>query len=179
MELYQALMDRRSIRKYRPDPVPPQTLKKLLEAARQAPSWKNQQCWKFIVVRDDKKKEQLADSLAEGNPAYKAIRQAPVVVMVCADPDASGKEDGKEYYLLDAGLAMHQFMLAAQAEGVGTCWVAWFTEEKARRACNIPEKYRVVGLTPIGVPEKQPAPRGRKELSEIVYEEEWGRSYAG
>ncbi|NLA05172.1 MAG: nitroreductase, partial [Firmicutes bacterium] len=94
---------------------------------------------------------------------------------LCADPEASGRPDGKDYYLLDAGLAMQQLMLAAHAEGLGTCWVAWFDESAAREACKVPAPYRVVAFTPLGVPARRPSPRPRKELGEIVFTEEWGQ----
>jgi nitroreductase len=174
MELYEALEGRRSIRKYTADLVSDETLQKLLCAAGIAPSWKNNQCWRFIVVREQSRKQKLAGSLPDGNPCKKAIAEAPVVLVLCADPQTSGRQDGKDYYLLDAGLAMQQLMLAAHAEGLGTCWVAWFDEAKARPACNIPEPYRVVALTPLGVPAHRPSPRPRKELEEIIFLEEWG-----
>ncbi len=176
MDLYQALRDRRSIRKYKPDPVPEEKLTRILDAARMAPSWSNLQCWKFIIVRDPHRKKILADSIPGTNPAARAVgKTAPAVVVLCADPRASGNHDGKDYYLLDAGLAMQQLMLAAYAEGLGTCWIAWFDEAKARAACDIPAEYRVVALSPLGVPVNQPSTRLRKEISEIVYKEEWGK----
>ena len=176
MDLYDILKERRSVRKYKPDPVPEDKLKRILEAGRLAPSWANKQCWRFIVVQDEKKKAQLAASMPDSNPAQKAVGEtAPVVIVLCADPEASGKQDGKDYYLLDAGLAMQQLMLAAHAEGLGTCWIAWFDEAQVRKACTVPPEYRVVALTPLGSPEKQPSPRPRKDLSEITYSEEWGR----
>lgn len=177
MDLYEVLKNRRSIRKYKADPVPVETLTLLLEAARVAPSWSNMQCWKFIVVGDVTRKKQLAASMPPDNPAIKAVGEtAPLVVVLCADPKQSGYQDQKEYYLLDAGLAMQQFILAAHAEGLGTCWVALFDEAKARAACSVPPEYRVVALTPLGYPERQPNERPRNELNEIVYGEEWGKA---
>ncbi len=175
MDIYEVLQDRRSVRKYAPDPVSPEKLTRILDAARIAPSWSNKQCWKFIIVSDPEKKKQLAASMPSDNPALKAVRDtAPVVLVLCADPEASGKQDGKDYYLLDAGLAMQQLMLAAHAEGLGTCWIALFDEEKARPVCAVPPEYRVVALTPLGVPEKQPGERPRQKLEEMVYLEQWG-----
>ncbi len=178
MDIYEALKERRSVRKYKTDLVSEDKLKRILDAGRVAPSWANKQCWRFIVVRDEKKKAQLADSMPDSNPARKAVGEtAPVVIVLCADPEASGKQDGKDYYLLDSGLAMQQLMLAASAEGLGTCWVAWFDEAQVRATCTVPPEFRVVALTPLGLPEKQPSPRSRKDLSEITYAEEWGRSF--
>lgn len=181
MDLFQALHERRSVRKYKLDPVPADTLTKILDAARVAPSWSNLQCWKFIVVRDPETRSRLAESLFDKNPAKKALKeQAPVTIVLCADPKESGaqySEDYSNYYMLDAGLAMQQFMLAAHAEGLGTCWVGWFDEAKVREICRIPADQRVIALTPLGVPAVQPSPRPRKELEEIVYTEEWGQPY--
>ncbi len=180
MDIYEALKERRSVRKYTSDPVPEDKLNRLLEAGRLAPSWANKQCWRFIVVKDPEKKENLASAMPKDNPARRAVGEtAPLVIVLCADPEASGKQDGKDYYLLDSGLAMQQLMLAANAEGLGTCWVAWFDEATVREACAVPPEYRIVAITPVGVPEKQPSPRPRKDLSEITYAEEWGRSYTG
>jgi len=176
MDIYEVLQNRRSVRKYKTDQVPEEKLVKILEAARIAPSWSNKQCWKFIVVSDPDKKRLLAESMPDDNPAKKAVgEKAPLVLVLCADPKASGHQDKKDYYLLDSGLAMQQLMLAAHAEGLGTCWVAWFDEAKARSACAVPPEYRVVALTPLGVPEKQPSSRPRKDLEDIVYAEVWGK----
>jgi len=177
MDLYQALKDRRSIRKYKPDPVPVDKLERILEAARIAPSWSNLQCWRFIVVEDGPIRQALAESMPANNPARKAVGEtAPLVLVLCADPQQSGDQDRKDYYLLDAGLAMQQLMLAAHTEGLGTCWVAWFDEEKARVACSVPQNYRVVALSPLGFPDVAPGARPRKELSEIAYRDQWGAS---
>ena len=177
MELYEVLEGRRSIRKYTADPVSGELLQKLLNAARIAPSWSNSQCWRFIVVREQSIKDRLAASMPKRNPCKKAVAEAPVVLVLCADPGASGVHDGKDYYLLDAGLAMQQLMLAAHAEGLGACWVALFDEAAARAACMVPGPYRIVAMAPLGVPARHPSPRPRKELDEIVFSEVWGKPF--
>lgn len=174
MDVLKVLQDRRSIRRFREDEIEEETLNLVLDAARVAPSWKNMQCWRFIIVRDEVRKKALSESLHDGNPAVRAVAEAPMVIVLCADPAASGQIDGKEYYLLDAGIAMQQLMLAAHARGLGTCWVAWFDEEKARAACRIPLPYKVVAMTPLGVGDREPSARPRKKLEEIVFKEEWG-----
>jgi nitroreductase len=175
MELNKVLQERRSVRKYLGDPVPAEKLELILEAARIAPSWSNLQCWRFIVVSDPEKKKALAESMPASNPARKAVGEtAPLVLVLCADPKESGDQDGKDYYLLDSGLAMQQLMLAAHAENLGTCWVAWFDEETVRKACAVPPEFRIVALSPLGFPENQPSQRPRKNLSEIAFSETWG-----
>lgn len=178
MDIYETLKERRSVRKYKPDPVPVDKLKRIMEAARIAPSWKNLQCWRFIVVSDPEQKKQLAASMPESNPARTAVgKTAPTVIVLCAAPSRSGKQDGKDFYMLDAGLAMQQLMLAAHAEGLGTCWVGLFDEQTVRDACGVPEDYRVVALTPLGYPAVKPSARPRKELAEITFAEKWGRQF--
>jgi len=175
MELNKALQERRSVRIYTGDLVPAEKLERILEAARIAPSWSNQQCWRFIVVSDPAKKKAIAESMPKSNPAKRAVGvTAPLVLVLCADPRESGIHDGKDYYLLDAGLAMQQLMLAAHAENLGTCWVAWFDEETVRKACSVPPEYRIVALSPLGFAKTQPSKRERKELSDIAFSETWG-----
>jgi len=164
------------VRIYTSDSVPNEKLERILEAARIAPSWSNLQCWRFIVVSDPATKKALADSMPKSNPAKRAVGEtAPLVLVLCADPKESGDHDGKDYYLLDAGLAMQQLMLAAHAENLGTCWVAWFDEETVRTACGIPPEYRVVALSPLGYPKTQPSPGPRKNISEIAFKENWAQ----
>ena len=178
MDLYQVMKERRSVRKYLNEPVPDEKLKRILEAARIAPSWSNLQCWRFVIVGDHERKKTIAASMPDNNPARRAVGEtAPLVIVLCADPSESGNPDGKDFYMLDAGLAMQQLMLAAHAEGLGTCWVGWFEEEKVRRACAIPEQYRVVALSPLGIPEKQPSERPRKDLTDIAFSENWGIAF--
>ncbi|RQD76777.1 MAG: nitroreductase [Candidatus Syntrophonatronum acetioxidans] len=166
---------RKSVRKYRPDPVDRQVLTKVLEVARKAPSWKNLQCWRYILVEGEGTREKLAEALPSANPARKGIVQAPLTVVLCANPEESGVSQGKEYYLVDAGITMEHLVLAAAAQGLGTCWVAWFQEEPVKELLGIPDPYRVVAMTPLGYPAQEPKEQPRKELSEIVFSEEWGK----
>src|SRR5574340_646372 len=167
MELMEVIRGRRSVRKYRPDPVPQAKLDAVLEAARLAPSWANGQCWTFIVVTDPKVKQELAKA---GN---EWIEQAPAIVAACADPKGSGTKGDQSYYLLDIGIAMEHLVLAAAEQGLGTCWIGWFDEKKARQALGVPDGIRVVATTPLGFPDEQPDPRPRKPMSEIVRENRW------
>ena len=162
MELMEAISRRRSIRKYRPDPVPQELVDYVLEAARLAPSWANTQCWKFVVVTDAEVKQRLGEA---GN-AWTA--QAPVIIAACADPTKPATKRDQPYYLLDIGIAMEHLVLAATERGLGTCWVGAFDEQKAREALGVPEGIRVVATTPLGFPAESPEPRPRKSLDEMV-----------
>ncbi len=176
MDFFDVIRDRRSIRKYQEQPVEQEKLTAVLEAARLAPSWKNQQCWRFLVLRNAQLRETLLDCFHEENPGRKGLGQAPVVIVVCADPQESGVEEGKEYYLADAAMAFEHLCLAAKALGLGTCWMGWFDEERLKATLGIPAQLRVVGVTPLGYPDQDPKPRPRRELSEIAFFDQWGNS---
>ncbi len=162
MELMDVIRSRRSIRKYKSDPVPPEDIQYVLDAARLAPSWANSQCWQFIVVTDENVKKALAEA---GNSW---IAHAPVIIVACADPERSGIKGDQRYYMLDIGIAMEHLILAATERDLGTCWIGWFDEEPAKKALGVPENIRLVATTPLGYPDESPAPRGRKSLDEIT-----------
>ena len=167
MEFVEVVRQRRSIRKYRPDPVPQPKLDFILEAARVAPSWANGQCCSFVVVTDPKVKRELA---ASGN---EWVEHAPCIIAACADPAKSGTKKDQSYYLLDVGIAMEHLVLAAADQGLGTCWIGWFDEEKARTALAVPRSIRVVAFTPLGYPDERPEARPRKSRGELVFRDRW------
>jgi len=173
MDLYEVIRARRSVRSYKSSPVGEDILRRVLEAARLAPSWKNLQCWRFIVVRSKESKEGILAAIPDTNPAKKAISKAPVTIVLCADPRASGVMGDRFYYLVDAGIAMEHLVLAACAEGLGTCWVGVFDEGVVKTSLEIPPEWRVVGLTPLGYPDQDQGPRPRKAMDEIVFYEKW------
>lgn len=185
MEIFDAIRTRRSVRRFKDTPVEDEKLNAILEAVRQAPSWANRQCWRFVVVKDKATREKLSElSYVEAffgplgyktNPAKKGIAEAPVVIVACADPSQSGTIWKQNYYMTDIGIAAQNLMLAARALGLGTVFVGVFNEEALRDLLNIPAAIRVVGLFPIGYPleEKAEGP-GRKPLEEIVFYESWG-----
>ena len=167
MDFLELVHTRRSIRRFRPDPVPEAKLDRVLEAARLAPSWANGQCWTFVVVMEAKVKNALA---AAGNDW---IEGAPIIIAACADPTASGTKGDQSYYLVDVGIAMEHLVLAAAEEGLGTCWIGWFDERKARKALGVPDNIRVVATTPLGYPDEDPPARPRKSLGEMVRKNRW------
>ena len=184
MELFEAIKTRRSIRKYLERTVADNELNAVLEAVRMAPSWANMQCWRMIVVKDKTLKGKISElSYVESffapkgyksNPAKKALAEAPVVIVLCADPADSGTLWGQNYYLVDTGIASQNLMLAARGQGLGTVFVGVFEEEKLKRLLNIPSSVRVVGLFPLGYPaeEKKDGPP-RKPLAEISFNDKW------
>ena len=162
MEFMDVISRRRSIRKYKSDPVSKEDIEYVVEAARLAPSWANSQCWKFIVVTDPDIKEELAKA---GNSW---IAQAPAIIVACADPSRPGTKGDQEYYMLDIGIAMEHLILAAADRGLGTCWIGAFDEEMAKAVLGVPENIRVVASTPLGYPDQDPAVKQRRDLDEIM-----------
>lgn len=181
MEILEAIRTRRSIRRYKITPVDDKAIELVLEAARWAPSWANTQCWKFIVVRDSNIKSELANTLSANNPATDAIRNAPVVIVACAELGKSGYYHGEPatgkgdyWYMFDVALAMQNLVLAAQSLGLGTVHVGFFNAKKVATILKVPQGLCVVEMTPLGYPEEEPKVRPRKELSEIVFYDKFG-----
>ena len=182
MEIISAIKTRRSIRRYKADPVKEEDLRVVLEAARWAPSWRNSQCWRFVVVRDPRVKAELADALSPGNAATSAVREAPVVIAACAELGKSGYKRGEvctdkgDWFMFDVALAMQNLVLAAWSLGLGTVHVGWVDAKKAAEILQLPQDIVFVEITPLGYPDEEPAASPRKELSEIVFHDRYGKS---
>jgi nitroreductase len=180
MEVLEAIKTRRSIRKYKTDPIDNKTLETVLEAARWAPSWANTQCWRFIVVQDGDIKNKLADTLTATNSAMDAIRNAPLVIVACAELGKSGYSGGVpatdkgDWFMFDVALAMQNLVLAAHSLGLATVHVGLFDAKEAANILEVPPGYCVVEMTPLGYPDQVRDPRPRKELSEIVFYDKFG-----
>ncbi len=173
MDIFQVIRDRRSIRKYLDTPVEDEKIEQILDAARLAPSWKNMQCWRFLIIREQADRSKLLAAIPDDNPGKKAIAAAPVVIIVCADPAESDIENGIEYYIADTAIAFEHLCLTAHALGLGTCWMGWYNEGQIKSVFHIPDSIRIVGLTPLGYPNQEPKPRPRKELAEIAFYDIW------
>ncbi len=188
MEIMEAIKGRRSIRRYQTRPVDDKTLELVLEAARQAPSWHNSQCWRFIVVRDSRLRNKLADTTIEvtrgkANRGAEALRTAPVTIVACAELRKSGYStreprgpvtDKGDWYMYDVALAVQNLTLAAHALGLGTVHIGAFDAIKVAEILGVPEGFVVVSMTPLGYPDETPNPRPRKELAEIVFYDKFG-----
>jgi nitroreductase len=184
MDVLEAIKTRRSIRKYKPIPVPDDILTQVLEAARWAPSWANTQCWRFIIVHNDSTKAELAAALATNNPATNAIKSAPIVIVACAELKKSGYYHGEaitvkgDWHMFDIGIAMQNLMLAAHAFGLGTVHVGNLPDSKKVEAIlGVPEGFTAVEMTPLGYPDGEARTPPRKELSEFVFNEKFGNKY--
>ena len=181
MELMDAIKGRRSIRRYKPDPVSDGDLETILEAARWAPSWANTQVVRWIVVKDRETKLKLAEVLSSTNPAAEAMRTVPVVLVLCAETGRAGIKKGVvvtdkgDWFMFDAALAAQNLTLMAHALGLGTVNIGYFDAKKAEQIFEMPANARAVELIPLGYPDEQPRGPGRRELSEIVFREKYGQ----
>ena len=161
MEFDAVLEKRRSVRRYRETPVPRESILRVLEAARLAPSAGHRQPWHFIVVEDEAARERLA-----GRSGWAA--KAPVMIVGVADPVAS-----PSWYMNDMGIAFEHIVLAATSLGLGTCWMGQTRRDaEVKEILGIPDELRVIALTPLGEPDETPGPKERKSLGEIV---SWGK----
>jgi nitroreductase len=181
--ILQAILDRRSVRKFDNRGVEREKVLACIEAARLAPSAENIQPWRFIVLVDPKAKDKFAEAAFSG--IYRPTRwalNAPVLVVLSAELDVVAHKlgrwvQGTQYHLIDAGIAGEHFVLQAQSLGLGTCWIGWFNAKKARKALNLPRKVKVCEILALGYPAADYVPRRlkRKSLSEIVFFNGWER----
>jgi nitroreductase len=179
-DLMSLIRERRSIRKYEEKPVPDEALQQILEMVRWAPSWANTQCWEVIVVKGAENKAKLQATLpVPGNPSFKAVVQAPVVLVMCAKKHAAGfKKEAAEtkfgdWMMYDIGLATQNICLTAHALGLGTVVVGLFDHDKAAAAMQVPEGYELVSMIPLGYPAKSGSAPKRREIGEYIHFERW------
>lgn len=184
MELKEAILKRRSQRKFTDYVVTDDEINELLEAARWAPSWANTQVWEFIVVRDRKVIDRVAATFSQNNPAIKGTQSASAVIVGCAKTGVSGAHDGKnltifsEWFLFDLALAVQNLCLRAHDLGLGTVIVSLLDHRALKKAVNVPDGYEAVTVIPVGrpaVPDKQ-AP-ARKNVSDFTHLDAFGKKY--
>ena len=155
MDFLEVIKSRRSIRDYLKEPIPADILDEILEAGRIAPSCQNRQCWRYVVVKDKKTINELALKSGLIGKVNFFIKNAPVIIVAFANPKNSCNLNKQQYYLFDIGISFQQMMLTAWNYGIGSCWLAAFNEEKVRKILNIPDKYKVVAMSPFGYPKEK------------------------
>ena len=163
MEFYDVLRKRRSIRAYKEDPVPPEVLERIASAAHNAPSACNLQPYRFLVLTD-------AELIARLNAVtrQKFIGRAPVVIAALGNEEAAWHRNGHSLMEFDLGIAMEHIVLAAAAEGLGSCYIGAFDVDAANRLLRVPSGWSAVMLTPLGYPAEAPRPFVRgKSVSEL------------
>jgi len=146
---------RRSVREYDPRPVEAWKMRAILEAARLAPSSTNSQPWRILVVTDQALKEEIARATPLGINQHPWMHSAHAILVLCSAKSGVQKIAqflGKNYALVDIGIAGEHIVLAAAELGLGTCWVGWFNKTKTRQVLGIPSSWEVVCLVPVGYP---------------------------
>jgi nitroreductase len=169
MEFSHLIHARYSVRAYKPDPVPEPLLQKVLEAGRLAPTAANRQPFRLLVVRTEGRREELKRLYARA-----WFSAAPLVLGICAIPaEAWVRRDGKNYADVDAAIVMDHLILAAAAEGLGTCWIGAFDPAAAREIFGLPDGVEPLAFTPLGYSADRPGAKKRKSLEELVRREQW------
>lgn len=169
MDVFKAISQRKSVRKYTDRPVDEDVLRRVLEAGRIAPSAGNRQDWMFVVVRDHETRRKLA--IAAKGQMF--IEQAPLVIVGCAIEPTYVMMCGQPAGILDVSIAFSFMMLAATEQGLGTCWIGAFDEAAVKKILNVPDPVRVVAMTPLGYPGEEPAGRPRKGFEEVFCQDKF------
>jgi nitroreductase len=168
VDLYEAIRHRYSCRSFNPKPVEKVKLDRVLEAARLAPSAKNLQDWRFVVVTDTAVRKAVAE--AANNQTF--LAGAPVIIVGCS-VSAYVMRCGQPVAAVDLAIAMEHIALAAAAEGLATCWIGAFHPEKLKPLLGIPESVVVVELMPVGYPAGRETHTPRDKIDEIVCYDRW------
>ncbi len=173
MEFYEVVNTRRSVRTYKPDPIPDDVMRRILDAARVAPSGSNRQPWRYVLVKNPDVRKKVANLC--GGQTW--IASAPLVVVACGldiHYDRGGYM-GPMSFLLDSAIGLTHLMLAARVEGVGCCWIGLFDNDAIRDLLDIPPDWNVAAVMPMGYP-KEPVwgpTAKRKTIEEITSVDQW------
>ena len=169
MNVYETIKARRSVRAYQEKEIPEEVLMRILEAARMAPSAGNRQQWKFVVVKDNQTRKKLGE--AAKNQHF--VGEAPVVIAAVGTNPGKILSCGIPGDPVDVAIAIDHMTLAAVEEGLGTCWIGAFSQEKVCQILGIPSSFKVIELLPLGYPADSPGAKVRKSLQEIVCHEKF------
>lgn len=177
MQTIECIKTRRSIRSFKEQAVSHELIREVIEAAAYAPSWKNTQTARYIIVENRKVIEQLADDCVLGfEYNSKTMKAAPALVLLTCVKGRCGFErdgspttsKGDRWEMFDAGIAAQTFCLAAHEKGLGTVIMGIFDEEKAAKAAAIPEGQSLSAIIAIGYPDCEPTAPKRKTADELL-----------
>jgi len=169
MDFIELVNKRYSVRAYKSDPVEKEKLLSVLDAARLAPTASNRQPFKIIVTKTSRKKTKLLSIYSR-----EWFVQAPLVICVCGIREKAWvRKDGREYLYVDVAIVMDYITLAAADLGLGTCMIAAFNEENARKVLSIPPEVEPILFTPLGYPDDLPGIKKRKKLKDLVHYQHW------
>jgi nitroreductase len=164
------IVNRRSVRAYSTKPVEREKLARILEAGRLAPTARNQQDWRILIVSDPQLKNRLID---EASPRQTFLKQAPIILAACGlNPDYIMR-CGHPAYLIDLAIVLEHIALQAVREDLGTCWIGSFDEGKAKSVLKVPAEVRIVELMSLGHYDSLPDARERKSTQELYKWDIW------
>ncbi len=181
MDFYEVVEKRQSVRIYKSEPIPEETLTRVLEAFRAAPSWANTQPWELVLVTDPEIKKQLQQTISEKNPAHSAMVDAPVLVCAVGITGRSGFYKGQtatgrgDWVMFDMGIATEHLALAAAAEGLGTVHVGLFDYQKAGQILELPGDRTLIELIPLGYSAYTPKKVPRKSPDDFIFKNKYGQ----
>lgn len=181
MDVFECIHSRRSVRKFLDIPVEWEKIGVILDAGTAAPSSGNLQTWKFIVVQDEKNRQELAEAALQ----QYWIATAPAIIVICAElrriRQFYGVRGERLYSIQNCAAAAENMLLAAQSLGLASCWIGAFDEDMVARTLLIPEdaEIRPQIMLPIGYPDEQPAKPQKFPLENITYFERWSRQNIG
>lgn len=169
MDFYDVVRNRYSVRAYRPDPVPEDKLQRILDAAVLAPTAANRQPFRLVVIHTKGREAEL--SRIYGRDWF---TEAPLVIAAVGISDACWvRGDGYSFRDIDVSIVMTHLILAATAEGLGTCWIGAFDPGAAREVLGIPANAEALAFTPLGFPADKPKDKVRKPKQQLVSYEKW------
>lgn len=164
MEFYDVLRQRRSIRAYNADGIPEAALERIFDAVGLAPSACNNQPTRFLFVSDPEVRGRLCECYPRD-----WLATAPMLVVALGNRDKAWRRfNGQSSHAIDVAIALEHLVLAAAAEGLGTCWICAFDQEQARQLLCLPDCWEVVAMTPLGWPADEPPPQTRRPFNEII-----------
>jgi nitroreductase len=168
--IIEEIVKRRSIRKYLPAAVEEEVLMRILEAGRKAPTSRNAQQWRIIIVNDPGLKARIVD---EASPHQPFLKEAPILLVACGENTEHVMKCGHPAYLIDVSIVLDHISLQAVREGLGTCWIGSFFQEPVKRLLKIPGHAQVVEMMSLGYPDQNPPPTRRKPVEEFYSQNSW------
>ncbi len=177
MKVLKEIEERRSIRKYKNQPIADEDIYHIMEAARLAPSGSNTQPWKFMIVKDEEVKKRIVNV----DHKQEWMLSAPLFIVCLADMTSrvdvtqadcvvneSSADENLKLIIRDTAIAISYMLLEAQHRGIGTCWTGWYEQQQMRDAIGVPEYFYVSGILTVGYADESPVQRPRRKLEDIL-----------
>jgi nitroreductase len=169
MDVLPEILARKTIKSFLPKPLGKEQVERILEAGRLAPSAKNRQEWRFVVIQ----KKETRQRIMEASFNQEMVGQAPAIIAVCTTNIDYRMPNGQLSYPVDLAFAASFMVLQAVHEGLGTCCLATFDEQEVREILTVPFSMRVVLLVLVGQPAETPEPSPRKTLRQVIGRDHW------